>query len=140
MRGVDVTSPNAAKGKAFEREVRRYLEDVFGRLVRQPHQEGFKDVGDLHLAPFVLQAKNYADVATALNIGVAGAELQASHAGEPYGVAVIKKRNANVAAARVAMTLSTFRDLVTRLHRAEALLQRHAPEVFHTEHASEHKE
>ena len=114
-----MTSPNAAKGKAFERDTRRYLEAVFGRQVRRPHQEGFKDVGDLHLSPFVLQAKNYANVADALNVGVAGAEVQAVHAEEPFGVAVIKKRNAPIADARVAMTLRTFRDVVERLRRAE---------------------
>jgi hypothetical protein len=113
-------NPNGAKGAAFERDVRRYLEEAFGRQVRRPHQEGFRDVGDLHLSPFAIQCKNYADVATALNVGVAGAELQAVHAEEAFGVAVIKKRGGNIADARVAMSLRAFRDLVERLHRAES--------------------
>lgn len=115
-----MANPNARKGKAFELDARRYLEETFGRAVRRPHAEGFKDVGDLHLSPFVIQAKNYADTATALNVGVAGAELQATHAEEPFGVALIKKRGAHISEARVAMSLKTFRALVERLHRAES--------------------
>lgn len=114
-----MTSANAAKGKAFERDVMRYLAEVFGRLVRRPHAEGFLDIGDLHLSPFVIQAKNFANTAHALDAGVSGAERQAFHADEPFGVAVIKKRGANVSEARVAMSLRTFRDVVKRLAAAE---------------------
>jgi len=125
-----VSNPNGAKGKAFERDVMRFLADVFGRLVRRPHAEGFEDVGDLHLSPFVLQAKNYANVATALTAGVAGAEIQAQRAEEPFGVAVIKKRNAPIAEARVAMSLRTFRAIVRRLHSAEDTLAAHRPDLL----------
>ena len=114
-----MSNPNGAKGKAFERITRRYLEEVFGRQVRRPHNEGFKDVGDLHLSPFAIQCKDYANVAAALDIGVAGAEVQAVNAGEAFGVAVIKKRGANISEARVAMTLRTFRDIAERLRLAE---------------------
>lgn len=114
-----MTSPNARKGKAFEKAIVDYLGETFGRAVRRPHAEGFLDVGDIHLDPFALQAKNYADVATALNVGVAGAEKQAVHAEQDFGVAVIKKRGASIGEARVAMSLRTFRDLVKRLRDAE---------------------
>lgn len=129
-----MSNPNKAKGSKFELDAVRYLAEVFGRSVYRPHQEGHVDVGDLHLDPVVIQAKNYGNVATALNVAVAGAEKQAAAAGLPFGVALIKKRGSNVAEARVAMSLRTFRDVVARLRRAEALLARHAPEVFHTEH------
>jgi hypothetical protein len=115
-----MSNPNKAKGSAFELAVMRYLAEVFGRQVRRPHQAGYKDVGDLHLSPFVLQCKAYANVASALNIGVAGAELQAGHAEEEFGVAVIKKRGSSIADARVAMSLRTFRGLVERLRAAES--------------------
>lgn len=114
-----MTSANARKGKDFERDVFRFLAEIFGRTVRRPHPEGFLDVGDLHLSPFALQAKNYADVATALNVGVKGAEAQAVNAEEPFGAVVIKKRGASIAEARVAMSLRTFRALIHRLHEAE---------------------
>lgn len=133
-----MTSANAAKGKAFERDVVRYLAEVHGRQARRPHAEGFLDVGDIHLSPFALQAKNYANVATALTVGVAGAERQAGHAGEPFGAAVIKKRNAPVAEARVAMSLRTFRALVARLKSAEQALARHGTHTAWVEHAEQH--
>lgn len=133
-----MTSANAAKGKAFERDVVRFLAEVHGRQARRPHAEGFLDVGDVHLSPFVLQAKNYANVATALTVGVDGAERQAVHAEEPYGAAVIKKRGANVSEARVAMSLRTFRALVSRLKSAEAALYRSDADEAWLEHADSH--
>lgn len=129
-----MANPNAAKGAKFELAIVAFLKLVFGRLVRRPHQEGFIDVGDIHLPPFVLQAKDWADVTSALRVGLAGAQAQAKAAGEPYGVVVLKSRRSNISEARVAMTLTTFRDVVARLLNAERLLARHAPEVFHTEH------
>lgn len=136
-----MTHPNARKGKAFERDVSRYLAAVFSRQVRRPHQEGRVDVGDLHISPFALQCKNYAAIATALNVGVASAEVQAANAHEHYGAAVLKKRGANIADARVAMTLRTFRAVLARLRAAELLLQHHAPDSYHThlaKHGPEH--
>jgi hypothetical protein len=125
-----VANPNGAKGAAHERAVRSYLEEVFGRAVRRPRAEGFKDVGDIHLSPFVLQAKNWADTTSALNEGVRGAEVQVVHAAEAFGVAVIKKRGSNIAEARVAMTLRTFRDLAARLLSAEEHLRRTDPYAY----------
>lgn len=122
---------NGTKGKAFERDIMRFLSEAFGRQVRRPHQEGFLDVGDIHLSPWALQAKNYANTTDALNVGVRDAEIQAERAEEAYGAAVIKKRGSNIAEARVAMTLRTFRRVTARLLQAEALLQRYAPEQYH---------
>ena len=114
-----MSSANKTKGSRFELDVMRYLAEVHGRNVRRPHQAGFKDEGDLHLSPVVLQCKNYADIATALRVGVAGAELQATHAGEPFGAAVLKSRGRPIAEARVAMSLATFRALLALLNRQE---------------------
>lgn len=125
-----MANPNARKGSDWERAVRRYLEEWFGRQVRRPRQEGFRDVSDLHLSPFVLQAKNWKDTTAALREGVNGAELQAVHAGEAYGVAVIKSRNKPAADGRVAMTLRTFRRVAHRILLAEKYLARHAPDAF----------
>lgn len=111
-----MTSANKAKGARWELDIVRFLAAVFGRLVRRPHAEGFADVGDIHLSPFVLQAKNYADVATALRVGVEGAEIQAKRAGELYGVAVIKRRGKGASDAYVAMSLTAFRELVADYH------------------------
>lgn len=107
-----MTSANKAKGGRWELDIVKYLSERFGRLVRRPHAEGFEDIGDIHLSPFVLQAKNWGDVASALREGVAGAEVQADRAGEPYGVAIIKRRGKGAEHAYVAMSLRQFRDLV----------------------------
>lgn len=107
-----MTSANKAKGARWELDIVRYLAEVFGRKVRRPHAEGFEDVGDIHLSPFVLQAKNYADVSTALRVGTEGAEIQAARAGEPFGVSVIKRRGKGPADAYVCMTMRQFRILV----------------------------
>ena len=111
-----MTSANKAKGSRWELDIVRYLAERFGRQVRRPHAEGFEDVGDIHLSPFCLQAKNYADVATALRVGVEGAEIQADRAEETYGVAVIKRRGKGAEHAFVAMSLRQFRELVAELH------------------------
>lgn len=88
------------------------------------------------MPPFVIQVKNWGNVAAALNEGVKGALLQAVHAGEPFGVALIKKRGSGIAEARVAMTLRDFRRVAARLRRAEELLLRASPALF-DQHASE---
>jgi hypothetical protein len=40
----------------------RFLAEVHGRQVRRTHQEGYEDVGDIHLSPFVIRAKKYKTV------------------------------------------------------------------------------
>lgn len=135
--GVAVTNPNGALGADHELKTVRYLAEVFGREARRPHAEGFLDVGDIHISPFALQAKNWKDTTAALNIGVSASELQAKRAGETYGAAVIKKRNANISEARVAMTLRTFRDLVARLRAAEEELMWADADAF-ARHAAAH--
>lgn len=135
-----MSNPNARKGADLERDAVRYLQEVFGRVAFRPHQEGYKDVGDIHLSPFVIQAKNWGNVTSALNEGVKGALEQAVHAGEMYGVALIKKRGAGIALARIAMTLRDFRRIVTRLKRAEEYLLRASPDLFDKHIAETKKE
>lgn len=130
-----MSNPNAAKGRRWELAVTKFLQDVFGRRAFRPHQEGFKDVGDLHLSPFALQLKD--EARHTFSSYVDDAEEQARNAGEPYGAAVVKRRNTGVGFAYVVMSLRTFRRVTARLKRAEDLLQRHAPEVFHTQHVPE---
>lgn len=120
-----MTNPNKAKGDRFELELTRYLAEIHGRQVRRPHQEGYADVGDIHLSPFVIQAKNYKTVTEALNVGLAGAHVQAANAEEPYGVVAVKRRGKPARDAYIAMTAATFRDLVRRLADAEDLAWRY---------------
>jgi len=110
-----VTTANQAKGAAWERDIRTYLTETLGRhVVRRPRNEGFKDVGDIHVSPFVLQAKNVA--AITLSAFVEAAEAQAVNADEPFGVAVVKRRGKGAADGYVVMSLRTFRRVLTLLY------------------------
>lgn len=133
-----MTNVNAARGKRWEKAVLDFLRALFGRhRVIRPHQEGFVDVGDLHLDPFALQLKDEARIT--LSSYVDDAEKQAKAAEMPFGAAVVKRRKLGTGRAYVVMSLDTFTRLIERLHRAEALLARHAPEVYHAEHEPENK-
>jgi hypothetical protein len=112
-----MTSANAAKGARWELAVVRYLAEVFGRDARRPHQEGFKDVGDIHLSPFAIQAKDVA--ALSLPAAIRDSEKQAGHADESYGVVVHKVRGKGPEDAVVSMSLRQFRDIVSALRDAE---------------------
>lgn len=128
-----MSNANAAKGARWEKAVTDFLRVPFGRArVVRPHQEGFVDVGDVHLEPFALQLKDEARIT--LSSYVDDAEKQAVAAELPFGAAVVKRRGKGVGRAYVVMSLDTFVEVVRRLHRAEALLARHAPEVYHREH------
>lgn len=115
-----MTNPNKAKGDRWERMIIVYLAAVFGRLVRRPRQEGFKDVGDIHLSPFIIQAKDVAGLS--LPATIRAAELQAGHAQELYGVVAHKVRGKGAAEGVVSMSLATFRalanDLITAKEKA----------------------
>jgi hypothetical protein len=113
------------KGTKFESDVRDFLNGVFKeegvpRKAYRPAQEGFRDTGDLHgLSPFILQAKNWKDLTSALREGVDGAQVQAGHAGEEFGAAVIKRPRKPVSEAYVVLPLRVFARLLVRLWRAE---------------------
>lgn len=94
-----------------------------GRLkAYRPAQAGFNDVGDVHgVSPFIIQAKDYKDLATALREGLAGAVAQARRAGEDYGVAVIKRRGKSIGESYAVMRYEDFVRVLLRLRRAEAL-------------------
>ncbi|GAA0660220.1 hypothetical protein GCM10010193_08940 [Kitasatospora atroaurantiaca] len=127
-----MANPNKQKGTAWESSVRDYLNvelgqvDEYGRLldpfdgmnVRRPAQEGARDVGDVHAVPFVLEAKDVAK--PTVPSFLRQAEVEAQHAGFPYGVAVVKVRRANVRAGKVHFTVRTW----TRVRLALGLKSR----------------
>ncbi|MFE4610013.1 hypothetical protein ACFRK5_16940 [Streptomyces niveus] len=115
-----MANPNKAKGTQWESAVRDYLNaflglvDEFGAFlnpfdggnVRRPAQEGAKDVGDIHAAPFVLEAKNTRS--PAVPTWIRQAEIEAVHAGFPFGVVVRKVRGSSVAMGRVHVSVRTW--------------------------------
>lgn len=123
-----MTNANKAKGDRWERPVLQYLRDWFGRAAIRPRQEGFVDVGDIHISPFALQLKDEAshNFSGYLN----DAEKQAAAAGEPYGAAVVKRRRYATEKGYVVLSLRTLRLVIARIRRSEDLLLRADPAAF----------
>lgn len=114
-----MTNPQKSKGTAFETAIYRFLQDA-GLFAYKPRQEGHKDIGDIHAPPFVIQAKNYKDIPTALRAGVDGAAVQRRHARMPFGVAVIKRPRKPIEEAYVVMRLGDFPKLVRAVTTPQA--------------------
>lgn len=130
-----MSNPAKQKGTAWESAVVRTLSAFWSRREglepRRVAQTGFEDIGDIHgVDPFIIQAKAWKDLASALREGVGGAVLQAARAGRSFGVAVIKRPRGAVGDGYTVMRLQDWARLVLRLRRAEALLQVAGPEVF----------
>ncbi|KWT60587.1 hypothetical protein ADL21_18190 [Streptomyces albus subsp. albus] len=130
-----MTNRAKAKGTAWEREVRHYLNQALGQYVdhwkdaaypwKDPHdpdnitrpaQTGVKDVGDLHARPFVVECK--AEKTIRLADYVRQANREATHAGFPYGVAVVKAPRRSVADGYAVMNLGTFAQVLATLREA----------------------
>lgn len=113
-----MSNPQKAKGTRWETAVTRFLKDA-GLFAYKPRQEGRYDVGDIHVPPFVLQAKDYRDVVTGIRQGVEGVAEQRLHAGLPFGAAVVKRARKPVEDAYLVMRLGDFPDLVRAVIEAE---------------------
>ncbi|WP_327254099.1 hypothetical protein [Streptomyces sp. NBC_01244] len=115
-----MANPSKAKGTAWESAVRDYMNkalglvdetgkfvDIFSALnVRRAAQEGARDVGDVHAAPFVLECKDVK--ALAVPAWLRQAHVEADHAGFPYGVVVHKLRRAGVGKGKVHFGVRTW--------------------------------
>lgn len=125
------------KGTRWETALVRALGAV-GISAYRPRAQGAKDVGDLHgLSPFVGQAKDWRDWASAMREGLDGAEKQVVHAGESYGVAFVKRVRRPAEEGYAVMTVRTFSLVLNRLRNAEQLLGV-ADSTTYQEHMSEH--
>lgn len=132
-----MSNANQDKGKRWERALRDYFRGR-GIAAYRPAQEGRADVGDLHgLSPFVGQAKDWADLAGAVRAGTDGAVDQATRAGEPFGVNLVKRRRAGPDRAYAVMTGDTFVRVLLRLRAAESLLAVLDPDRY-ADHLTKH--
>jgi hypothetical protein len=127
-----VSNPNGAKGSRWELDLRRTLGAFFGGRYGlkpfKPHAEGHDDAGDIQgLSPFVAQAKAYANIAAGIREGIEGAERQRLIAGEPYGVAFVKRPRKSVGEGYAVMTVETWARVLLRLARAEDMLSHVSP-------------
>jgi len=137
-----MSNPAKAKGTKYERDLVRGLAGFFaGRHGLEPRrvaQSGRLDTGDLHgISPFIGQAKAYRDIVAGLREGLDGAELQKVRAGEPYGVAFVKRPRKATGEGYAVLTVVTFARLLLRLRRAEAHLERHAPAEVWAAHVAD---
>lgn len=110
-----MSNPAKAKGTAHETAIVRHLQ-AGGIPARRVAQTGAVDTGDIHgVSPFVIQAKAWRDIPSALREGVDGARRQASAAGESFGVAVVKRPRRPVGDSYVVMSLDDFARLLVEL-------------------------
>ena len=99
-----MTTPEKAKGSQWERDVAAYFRERGFKVDRRYGAGVHQDKGDLVGLPwFVLECKNTKQIN--LSKFVDEAKLEAHNADEPFGVAVIKRRQRNVKDAYVVMTL-----------------------------------
>lgn len=113
-----MANANKAKGTRWESDVVRYLRENGFRQARRAAQEGRKDVGDIHVRDFALQAKAYTNVAEGVRAGVERVAEQRDNAGLAYAAAVIKRPRKNVREGLVVMTLHEFVRLLKAFYAA----------------------
>lgn len=123
-----MSNPNKARGTWWESRTRDYLNDTLGlyvadwrllpagvtkfrnptdaRNIKRQAQEGAHDVGDLHAHPFIIECKDVAR--PAVPAWIRQANVEAKHAGFPYGVVVHKTRGRNAQHARVHISAATW--------------------------------
>lgn len=123
---------NKARGTRWETALQNYWRRVTGPTVAvyKPRQEGHADNGDLHVdEDFVVQAKDWERWSRQnLYDWVDAAQLQAVHAGRPWGVACVKRRKGKGSSGKVetgvvAMTVETFGELVNDLAEGREALK-----------------
>lgn len=95
------------KGTAWETAISGYLTTHTGTPIRRIAQTGARDVGDIHLGPICIEAKNHKQMALA--DWVDQAEEEATNAGLPIGVVWHHRpRKASPADGYVTMSGETF--------------------------------
>jgi hypothetical protein len=114
-----MTSPQAAKGGKWEREVLSFFRANGYPRAYRPRQEGYEDVGDIHAGGMVLQAKDWSNWQAAIREGLDGAVVQAENANRAMragmlGAAVVKRARRGVGDGYVVMRLSDFVRLMDR--------------------------
>lgn len=112
-----MTNHNKTRGTDFERAVRRFLlsNDIDAY---KPAEQGLSDSGDIHgVSPFIVQAKDWANVTSAINAGIDGVQRQKQEAGEPYGAAIVSRRGKSVSGSYVVLTMEDFVDIVRELRQ-----------------------
>ena len=109
-----MANPAKRKGTAWESDIVRYLRENGHDDARRVAQTGRLDQGDIHVGPFVIEAKNVSSITLASF--VAQAERERDNAAMPYGVAVVKRRGKGAASGYVVMSLAQFSEMLDELY------------------------
>lgn len=131
-----MANPNKARGTAWESTWLAYIREYHNEHAHRNVQMGSKDIGDVD-GYYLHGAECKAEKTITLPDYVRQANREADNAGQPFGCAVVKRRNAGVADAYVVRDVATDVRLMNRLRDAEELLQEHVYEVF-KEHYDRH--
>jgi hypothetical protein len=103
-------------GQRFERDLELAFRQAGIRALR-PRQSREVDIGDLHVGDdVVVQAKAWRNLAQGVREGLAGVAAQKRRAHRPIGVAIVKKPEAPILDAVVAMPLRDFIKLLESRH------------------------
>ncbi|GAA1064721.1 hypothetical protein ACFRNT_11350 [Streptomyces sp. NPDC056697] len=132
-----MANPSKARGTAWESTWTAFLREHHNPRAHRNVQMGAKDIGDVD--GFYLHAAELkAEKTIRLPEYIAQANREAVNAGQPFGVAVVKRVRANVSAAYHVRDAATDVRLVNRLRDAEALAETYAPAEVWKAHYEKH--
>lgn len=116
-----MSNPNKVKGTKWETAIVDYLTAMHSIRARRVAQTGRLDTGDIHGVPYcIIQAKDWKSWESAIREGLDGAQVQKVRAGEPFGVAFVKRARKPVGQGYAVTTIEDFANILQRLADAEA--------------------
>lgn len=127
-------NPAKAAGTKWERDISVYLRAHHSPEVLRTGHLGPVDVSGYYLHAVEAKTEKMITLSAYLTQANRAAAIQR----QPFGVAVVKRRGANVSTAYVVRDLATDVRLVNRLRDAEQLLQGHAPADVWKSHYERH--
>ena len=121
-----MSNPSKAKGTRWEKALRDYLTENLDPTTYKPAQVGRFDVGDIHSAGSVIQAKDWRRWEDAIRVGLDGATKQAAEARKWPGWAAVKRARKPVGEGYAVFRISDAVELL-RLARIGAEAERLGP-------------
>lgn len=130
-------NPSKRKGTAWESAWTTYIRGTHNPDAHRNVQMGRGDIGDVS-GYYLHAAELKAEKTIRLPEYIAQANREAINAGQPFGVAVVKRVRANVSAAYHVRDAATDVRLINRLRDAEQIAQQYAPADVWKAHYEQH--
>ncbi|MFI7096393.1 hypothetical protein [Streptomyces lydicus] len=127
------------RGTAWETLAVNYLKDHHNPRAHRNVQMGAKDIGDLD-GYYLHAVENKDEQTLRFSAYIDQARREAGHAGQPFGVAFVKRRRKGVADGYAVRDLETDVRLINRLRDAEQIAQQYAPADVWKTHYEAHGE